>query len=208
MHLSFYEWKGGSYWTVNLEWPSFPFVYMRSFLVPRPAAVAIWSNIWCHSWQIPPICVKIPFNLDRIEYFKQNHQVLWRCLFIWLCERLSIHKALYIDVWDMAISHRNGRQRSRAAVSKCEVHMCVTSAWGHDKPYFILPKEVTNYPKRLEIETDYCDNRGMWAWCDTVWNQWFLWWCRAYFNPGTRLILNWWAPASHQGCFHSIFLFI
>ena len=40
--------------------------------------------------------------MDSIQYFKQNDQVLWRCLFIWACEGLSIPKALHIDVWDMA----------------------------------------------------------------------------------------------------------
>ena len=29
-------------------------------------------------------------------------EVLWRCLFIWACEGLSIPKALHIDVWEMA----------------------------------------------------------------------------------------------------------
>ena len=28
--------------------------------------------------------------------------VLWRCLFIWACEGLSIPKALHVDVWEMA----------------------------------------------------------------------------------------------------------
>ena len=40
--------------------------------------------------------------MDSIQYFKQNDQVLWRCLFIWACEGLSIPKALHIDVWEMA----------------------------------------------------------------------------------------------------------
>ena len=40
--------------------------------------------------------------MDSIQYFKQSYQVLWRCLFIWACERLSIPKALHIDVWEMA----------------------------------------------------------------------------------------------------------
>ena len=35
--------------------------------------------------------------MDSILYFKQNDQVLWRCLFIWACEGLSIPKALHID---------------------------------------------------------------------------------------------------------------
>ena len=39
MHLSFYKWKVGFYWAVKLEWSQLPIVYMRSFLVPRPAAV-------------------------------------------------------------------------------------------------------------------------------------------------------------------------
>ena len=56
----------------------------------------------CHSWQIPPICLKILLDMDSMQYFKQNDQVLWRCLFIWACEGLSIPKALHIDVWEMA----------------------------------------------------------------------------------------------------------
>ena len=40
--------------------------------------------------------------MDSILYFKQNDQVLWRCLFIWACEGLSIPKALHIDVWETA----------------------------------------------------------------------------------------------------------
>ena len=40
--------------------------------------------------------------MDSIQYFKQNDQVLWRCLFIWACEGLSTPKALHIDVWEMA----------------------------------------------------------------------------------------------------------
>ena len=42
------------------------------------------------------------FDLDSIWYFKQNGQVLWRCLFIWACGGLSIRKALHINVWEMA----------------------------------------------------------------------------------------------------------
>ena len=40
--------------------------------------------------------------MDSIQYFKQNDQVSWRCLFIWACEGLSISKALHINVWEMA----------------------------------------------------------------------------------------------------------
>ena len=40
--------------------------------------------------------------MDSIQYVKQNDQVLWRCLFIWACEGLSIPKALHINVWEMA----------------------------------------------------------------------------------------------------------
>ena len=56
----------------------------------------------CHSWKIPPICLKILLDMDSMQYFKQNDQVLWRCLFIWACEGLSIPKALHINVWEMA----------------------------------------------------------------------------------------------------------
>ena len=56
----------------------------------------------CHSWKIPPICLKILLDMDSMQYFKQNDEVLWRCLFIWACEGLSIPKALHIDVWEMA----------------------------------------------------------------------------------------------------------
>ena len=52
--------------------------------------------------KIPPICLKILLDMDSIKYFKQNDQVLWRCLFIWACEGLSIPIALHIDVWEMA----------------------------------------------------------------------------------------------------------
>ena len=40
--------------------------------------------------------------MGSIQYFKQNDQVLWQCLFIWACAGLSIPKALHIDVWEMA----------------------------------------------------------------------------------------------------------
>ena len=40
--------------------------------------------------------------MDSIQYFKQNDQVSWRCLFIWACEGLLIPKALHIDAWEMA----------------------------------------------------------------------------------------------------------
>ena len=40
--------------------------------------------------------------MDSMQYFKQNDEVLWRCLFIWACDGLSIPKALHIDVWEMA----------------------------------------------------------------------------------------------------------
>ena len=39
VHLSFCEWKVGFYCVAKLEWSWFPFVYMASFLDPRPAAV-------------------------------------------------------------------------------------------------------------------------------------------------------------------------
>ena len=72
------------------------------FLIPGQRPWAIWSNKNCHSWKIPPICLKILFDMDSIQYLKQNDQVLWRCLIIWDCERLSIPKALHINVWEMA----------------------------------------------------------------------------------------------------------
>ena len=53
---------------------------------------------------MPPNCLEISLDLDRIEYFKQSVLVLWRYLFIWACERLLIYKALQIDVWEMADS--------------------------------------------------------------------------------------------------------
>ena len=46
--------------------------------------------------------------MNRKVYIKQNDRVLWRWLFIWACDTLSILKALHINVWEMAISHRNG----------------------------------------------------------------------------------------------------
>ena len=48
----------------------------------------------------PPVWIL--FDLDSISYFKQNGQALWRCLFIWACEGLSIRKTLHINVWEMA----------------------------------------------------------------------------------------------------------
>ena len=68
----------------------------------------IRSNKQCSSRQIPPICLKISPDMDRIEYFKQYDLALWRCLFIWACERLSIHEALHNVVWEMVIGHCNG----------------------------------------------------------------------------------------------------
>ena len=104
MHLSFCEWKVGFYCVVKLEWSWFPFVYMASFLDPRPAAVgdlvqqklSKLKNSTHLSYNF------ILLDMDSIQYFKQNDQVLWRRLFIWACEGLSIHKALHIDVWEMA----------------------------------------------------------------------------------------------------------
>ena len=52
--------------------------------------------------KIPPVCLKILLDMDSIQYFQQNDQVLWRCLFIWACEGLSIPNTLHIDVWEMA----------------------------------------------------------------------------------------------------------
>ena len=57
--------------------------------------------------------------MDRKVYFKQNDRVLWRWLFIWACDTLSILKALHISVWEMAISHRNGWRRWANAKCAC-----------------------------------------------------------------------------------------
>ena len=81
---------------------------MRSFLIPRLAAVGDPVQQTMPHQTNTTICHKILLDLDTIEYFKQNYLVLWRFLFIWACERLSIHKALHIDVWEMAISHCSG----------------------------------------------------------------------------------------------------
>ena len=74
----------------------------RQFFIPGQRPWAIWYNKNGHSWKIPPICLKILPDLNIIQYFKQNDQVLSQCLFIWVYEGLSIPKALHIDVWEMA----------------------------------------------------------------------------------------------------------
>ena len=62
--------------------------------------------------------------MDSIQYFKQNDQVLWRCLFIWACEGLSIPKALHIDVWEMAgvTAMADGGEQTQSAHA-CDVSL-------------------------------------------------------------------------------------
>ena len=70
------------------------------------------------------MCLTILLDIDSLKYFKQNDQVLWRRLFIWACEGLSIHKALHIDVWEMAgvtAMAAGGEQTQRAHA--CDVSL-------------------------------------------------------------------------------------
>ena len=60
-------------------------------------------------------------ELESIQYLKKNDQVLWRCLFIWACEGLSIPKALQIDVWEMAGVNAGGEQTQSAHA--CDVSL-------------------------------------------------------------------------------------
>ena len=94
---------------------------MASFLDPRPVPWAIWSNKNCHSWKIPPICLKI--LLDFMMTFP--------LVFIWVCGGLSIPKTLHIDAWEMAwvTAMAAGRKQTRS------VHVKSACGWVGLKRY-------------------------------------------------------------------------
>ena len=127
-------------------------------MIPGQRPWAIWSNKNYHRWKIPPTCLWILFDLDSIQYFKQNDQVLWRCLFIWACEGLSIRKALHINVWEMAwvtamaaggeeIRSAHARDVSLGARIVDVMYMTAVLPWHVEKKLLPSDGQQENYSK-------------------------------------------------------------
>ena len=105
MHLSFCDWKVGFHCAVKVEWSWFPFVSICLHGVISWSQASGRGRFGSTKTVIdekyhPPVFEFI--RLRQYIIFQTNDQVLWRCLFIWACEGLSIRKALHINVWEMA----------------------------------------------------------------------------------------------------------
>ena len=50
-------------------------------------------------------------------------QVLWRFLFIWACEGLSIPKALHIDVWEKWVTAMAAGGEQTQSAHACDVSL-------------------------------------------------------------------------------------
>ena len=93
--------------------------------------------------------------MDSLLYFKQNDQVLWRCLFIWACEGLSIPKALHIDVWETAgvTAMAAGGEQTQSAHA-CDVSLGARITPTPQKTNKKKNKQKKTYSYYTDIRTD------------------------------------------------------
>ena len=95
-------------------------------------------------------------SMDCIQYFKQNDQVLWRCLFIWACEGLSIPQALHIDVyvWEMAgftAMAVGGEQTQSAHACDVSLGARITTHRAHDAMISLLRQNKTTLQQHFGV---------------------------------------------------------